>query len=152
MELSRQRLVVIIAIAVGIVVVFLAGYLPGRSRANRAAEESRRSVQTLQETQAALAKTQFDLEVAQLRGRLGEVLHEANTNNFGVAAERATEFFDRLRAAVNSTQLVAGSERRSVLDAILARRDEISADLARADPAAKAKLTEMYMQFAQAVE
>lgn len=130
-------------IAVGI--IFLAGYLPGSSRARRASEESRQAAQRLEETENELAKTRFDLDVARLRGSLGEVLHQANANNFGVAAERATRFFDELRAAVNSPQLPPATERRGVLEGILARRDEISADLARADPAVKAKLAERYI-------
>ncbi|MEO8380654.1 MAG: hypothetical protein ABI779_13395 [Acidobacteriota bacterium] len=133
------------------VLIFLAGYLPGSSRARRASEESRQAVRQLQESQAELAKTRFDLEVARLRGSLGEVLHEANANNFSVAAERGTAFFDGLRSAVNSNQLPVASDRRAVLEGALARRDEISADLARADQGVKAKLAEMFMQFAGAV-
>ncbi|HVS32975.1 MAG TPA: hypothetical protein VMS98_16135, partial [Thermoanaerobaculia bacterium] len=84
------------------------------------------------------------------RGRLGEVVHEANVNNFAAAAERATVFFNGLSAAVNSPQLGSGP-RRAVLETSLARRDEISADLARADSGVKAKLAEMYIQFGAAV-
>ncbi|HUP60215.1 MAG TPA: hypothetical protein VNA69_07330 [Thermoanaerobaculia bacterium] len=151
MDPSRKRLFLAIAIVIGVVLIFLAGYLPGSSRARRASEESLQAAQRQQETQAELARTRFDLDVARLRGSLGEVLHEANANNFGVAAEQATAFFDALRTAVNSSQLPAG-ERRTVLEAVLARRDEISADLARADQGVKPKLAEMYMQFAGAAE
>ncbi len=152
MDPFRKRLIIGLAVAAGIVLIFVAGYLPGSSRARRAAEESRQASQSLGETQATLAKTQLDLEVARLRGRLGEVLHAANANNFGVAAENATAYFDGLRSAVNSTQLPAGSERRVVLETILARRDEISADLARADHGVKAKLSDLYMQSGKASE
>ena len=152
MDPSRKRLFIGLAVAAGVVLIFLAGYLPGVSRARNAAAESRQTSERLTETQAMLAKTQFDLEVARLRGHLGEVLQEANANNFGVAAERATAFFDTLRNAVNSPQLGPAGERRNVLESILARRDEISADLARADAAVKAKLAEMYMQFGGAVQ
>jgi hypothetical protein len=148
----NARFLIGLAAAAGIVLVFVAGYLPGSSRARRAAEESRQTSQRLGEAQATLAKTQFDLEVARLRGRLGEVLHVTNANNFGVAAENATAYFDGLRSAVNSTQLPAGSERRVLLEGILARRDEISADLARADQGVKAKLAELYMQSGRATE
>lgn len=152
MDPSRKRLILGLAIAAGVVLIFIAGYLPGDARARRAAEESRAASQRLSEMQQTLAKTQFDLEVARLRGRLGEVLHDANANNFGVAAERATSFFDGLRSAVNSAQLAVASERRTILETILGRRDEISADLARADPGVKEKLAEMYIQFGQVVE
>lgn len=150
METSRKRLVLGVIIVIGVVLIFLAGYLPGSSRARRAAEESRQNAQRLGETQGVLAQSQYDLEVARLRGHLGEVLHEANANNFGNAAGRATAFFDGLAAAVNSPQLGSGP-RRNVLETILARRDEISADLARADAAVKPKLAGMYMQFGAAV-
>ena len=80
------------------------------------------------------------------------MLHEANANNFGLAAQQATAFFNALQAAAASTQLAANPARRGILDAILARRDEINADLARADQGVKAKLAEMYVQFGRAVE
>jgi len=151
MDLPRKRAVIAAAVVVGIVLVFLAGYLPASARAKRAGEQAQLNAGQAADAQAALAQTRFDLEVARLRGRLGELLHETNANNFGVAGERASAFFDGLRAAVASPHLAAGSERRTLLEAMLARRDEISADLARADPAVKGKLTEMYLQFGAAV-
>lgn len=150
MDPSRKRILIGAAIVAAVVAIFLAGYLPGRSRARAASVETERVSERLQESQATLAQTQFDLQVARLRGQLGETLQEANANNFSVAADRATTFFDALREAVASPQLAAG-DRRQILEAVLARRDEISADLARADAAVKGKLSEMYMQFGGAV-
>lgn len=151
MDSPRKRSIVL-AVLAGVAVMFLAGYIPGWLQARRAAQASGECARQQAELQATLAKTQLDLEVARLRGRLGDVLHQANVNNFGLAAQQATAFFDALQAAAASTQLAAGSARRGVLDAILARRDEISADLARADQGVKAKLAEMYVQFGRAVE
>ena len=151
MDPSRKRLLIGIAVVFALVVIFLAGYLPGRSRARAASRETERVTERLRQSEATLARTQFDLQVARLRGHLGETLHEANANNFSVAAERATTFFDALRDAVNSPQLAPG-DRRRILEAVLARRDEISADLARADAAVKGKLSEMYLQFGGAVQ
>lgn len=152
MDLPRKRAVIAAAVVIGIVLVFLAGYLPASVRAKRAGEQARLNAGQASDAQAALAQTRFDLEVARLRGRLGELLHEANANNYSVAGERASAFFDGLRAAVASPHLTAGTERRALLEAMLARRDEISADLARADPAVKGKLTEMYLQYGAAVQ
>jgi hypothetical protein len=141
-----------LAVVAGVIVMFLAGYIPGWLQARRANQASGECAQRQAELQATLAKTQFDLEIARLRGRLGDVLHQTNANNFGLAAQQATAFFDALQAAAASTQLAAGSARRGVIEPILARRDEISADLARADQGVKAKLAEMYVQFGRAVE
>lgn len=151
MDPYRKRLLLALAVVFVLMAVFLAGYLPGRSRVRAAAVENERLSERLRQNEAMLAQTQFDLQIARLRGHLGETLHEANANNYGVAAERATEFFDGLRDAVSSAHLEPG-ERRQLLESVLARRDEISADLARADGAVKAKLAEMYMQFGRAVK
>ncbi len=151
MEPSRKRLVLGGAIILGIVLIFLAGYIPASNRARSAAEESRLSTARLGEMEETLAQRQYDLEVARLRGNLGEVLQEVNSNNYGTASERASSFFDRLGAALNSPLLRPGS-RREILQTVYARRDEISADLARADEGVKPKLAEMYMQFGSAAE
>jgi len=149
---SPRRRSVVLAVIAGVVVMLLAGYIPGWMQARRASQASEACARQQAELQATLAKTELNLEVARLRGRLGDVLHQANANNFGLAAQQATAFFDALQAAAASAQIAAGSERRGVLEAILARRDEISADLARADQGVKAKLAEMYVQFGRAVE
>jgi hypothetical protein len=149
MDSPRKRSVVL-AIVAGVIVLFLAGYIPGWLQARRAAQASEACTKQQAELQSTLAKTQLDLEVARLRGRLGDVLHHTNANNFGLAAPQATAFFDALQAATANAQLAA--PRRDVLNTILARRDEISADLARADLAVKTKLAEMYAQFGRAVE
>lgn len=150
MDPSRKRMLIGAAVFVVIVAIFLAGYLPERLRARAASAETASLSERLTRSEATLAQTQFDLQVARLRGHLGETLHDANANNFGVASERATLFFNRLSEAVNSPQLPPGN-RRQILEALLARRDEISADLARADAAVKSKLSAMYMQLGGAV-
>lgn len=150
-EPTRKRLIYGLLIAAAVFLIFLAGYLPASWRARGTAEELKISNAQLAEAQAQLAQTRYDLEVARLRGRLGEVLQEANANNYGNAAAQASAFYDGLREAIASPQLPSASERRTVLEALQARRDEISADLARADAGVKAKLAEMYIQFGAAV-
>lgn len=136
----------------GVFIVFLAGFIPPTLRSRRTANHLQEAKEQLTQTEARLSQVEFVLEVARLRGGLGEVLHDANANNFGTAAEKATAFFDGVRAAATSEHAAAGSERRKVLDAMLARRDEISADLARADAGVQAKLAEMYLQFGAATK
>lgn len=150
MELKRNRLR-IAGVAAAAVALFLLGMVPPALRARRVGQELKRANERVAEVTSQLERTRFDLDVARLRGALGEVLHEANRNNYGNAATRATAFFDDLRAAAASPLLEAESRRRQVLARLLGRRDEISADLARADPAVKPKLAEMYMLLGQAV-
>ena len=147
MEQKEKRIWIAVAAAVAL---FLLGFVPATLRARRTGQELARANERVAAVTAELEQTRFDLELARLRGILGEVLHEANLNNYGHAATRATSFFDALRGAAASPRLAAGSQRQRVLADLLSRRDEISASLARADPAVKPKLAEMYMRLGQA--
>jgi hypothetical protein len=138
-------------IVVAAIAIFLAGFIPPTLRAQRADEALQVAKARQNEAESQLKQVQYDLQVARLRGTLGEILQETNLNNFGNAAKRSTEFFDGIRAAAASPLLKVGSKRAQLFEGILAHRDEISADLARADQAVKAKLTDMYMRYAEAV-
>lgn len=134
------------------VALFLAGFLPAYLRAARAGEDRERAQQRVTELSAELDRARYDLQVARLRGQLGDLLQEANRNNFGNAASMATAFFDGIEKALAHPQLPTPSTRRQILEGARARRDEISADLARADPSVKQKLAQMYAEFAEAAK
>lgn len=119
MDPSRKRLFIAGAAIFVLVAIFLAGYLPERSRARAASGETERLTERLREREATLAQKQFDLQVARPRGHLGETLHEANANNFSVAAERATTFFDAARRAASRS---GGATSRNCGSAVGIRR------------------------------
>jgi hypothetical protein len=86
------------------------------------------------------------LTIAELRGTVGLMAYEANRNNYTEAAKYSTEFFDGVRTAMEQSD----SENVKVaLGSLLARRDEITRELARTDPAVKEKLMQMYINFFQ---
>jgi hypothetical protein len=133
------------------IAIFLGGYIPPSLTARRADEALQVAKARQAEAEGQLGAVQFDLQVARLRGTLGEILQETNLNNFGNAAKRSTEFFDGIRAAASNPLVKVGSKRAQVFEYLLTHRDEISADLARADQAVKAKLSDMYMRYGEAV-
>jgi hypothetical protein len=67
--------------------------------------------------------------------------YEVNRDNYGLAAQLATPFFDGARSAAASPadQTVTQS-----LQAVLARRDEITSDLAKANAGVKSKIAQLY--------
>ena len=106
---------------------FLLGYAPASitARADRAERD----------------RLAHALAVADLQIQLGMMSYEANRDNFGLAGQLATVFFDGVRSES------AGAIDQNVvtsLQAILARRDEITTDLAQANPGVKSKLAELY--------
>lgn len=120
------------------------GYLPSRNQARHSQEEKTRLEQKLILTEEKLSLTEKKLKLVELRGQLGLVSHEANRNNYGEAAQRSTEFFNGLQEAFNHTQ---DETLKQQLQPILTRCDEITANLAKPDPAVKEKLAQLYLDF-----
>jgi hypothetical protein len=115
-----------------LITVFLLGYVPSCVSARNAREQN--------------ARLDYELKLAELRGGLGMASYEANRNNFANAAQFATVFFNGLREAIDNTKDEAMKQK---FESILARRDEITSNLAQTDPAIKEKLAEMYAAFFQ---
>src|SRR5690349_3413355 len=109
----------IIIAAVVLVAVFLAGFLPSYLRANRLESEVQSSRQ--------------EIAGASLRDLIALAYVQATQKNFGLAAESASHFFNRTREVAAEAP---DSARRQALEALTASRDKVTAELAKADPAA----------------
>lgn len=119
-------------IAGALIAVFLLGYVPARMSARNAQESN--------------IRLQNELRLGNLEGHLGMASYEANQNNYANAAQHSTRFFSGLRAAIDDT---SDETLKRDLERILARTDEITANIAEADPAVKEKLAQAYADFFQ---
>ena len=124
---SRARTFLLVLVLVAI--AFGAGYVPQWLELRRLRAEEQRVT--------------LDLRLANLQRRLGLASLEAHRNNFGTAAEHARRFFDECVATV---PLVSAEPRTSsALGSYASQRDEIMALLGAADPAARARLSGLYL-------
>ncbi len=146
----QRPVTIIILILVGIPLFFFLGFIPGALQARHAREELSRKAAEVEVIREQLTRTQLQHKLARLHGTLGLVMYEANRNNFANAAADATQFFDGLRAALSNKRLPEIAN-RAELESILAERDAISSDVARADAGVKAKLSDLYVRFDQAI-
>ncbi|MBI2877328.1 MAG: hypothetical protein HYY20_10640 [Candidatus Tectomicrobia bacterium] len=87
-----------------------------------------------------------NLKLARLLGQLGMASYEVNRNNYSNATQWSTVFFNGVRDAANNTE---DESVKQQLESVLARRDEITIDLAKSNPAVKEKLAQMYVNFYQ---
>jgi hypothetical protein len=113
--------------ALVLVGVFLLGYVPAELSARAARAERDRLTHRL-----ALATLQL---------QLGMMSYHVNRDNYGLAAQLATPFFDGVRSAIAEP---TDPEVTRSLQAILARRDEMTSDLARANQGVKTKIADLY--------
>ncbi|MDQ6801540.1 MAG: hypothetical protein M3041_11945 [Acidobacteriota bacterium] len=143
---SLRPLSRLILIFLGIPLVFAIGFAFATIRAQSERQELASRAAEAAAARRQLARTQLQHNLARLQGTLGLVMYEANRNNFANATSYAAQFFDGLRAALSNRDLPTVAD-GAQLESILAMRDEISSALARADPAVKQKLADLYVQF-----
>lgn len=129
-----KKIVLVIVLLVG---AYAIGFYPERMKARRAGEQS--------------SRLELQLGLARLQGKLGMVCYEANRGNFANAATLSTDFFDATRTALLNPLVAGDAKRKAELEAMAARRDELTADLARLDPAVKDKLADMYVELSRVV-
>jgi hypothetical protein len=125
-----------IAAGAGVVIVaFLLGYVPS-CVGERNAEQQK-------------AQLEYKVRLGDLRDKLGMASYEVNRNNYASAAQFSGEFFDGLLSLLSDTRDEAF---RQKLSQISVRRDEITTNLAQADPVVKEKLAQIYAAFFQATK
>lgn len=115
--------------------LFLLGFVPMWLSANSAKNARDASQLTLR--QSAL---QNGLATAALNARRGE---------YEQARQEASSFFTELRTEVESEQSAFSSPQREAVQPILAARDETITMLARNDPAAGERLSDLYFNLIQ---
>ena len=120
---------------VALVVGFLVGWYP--ESAKRATAEADAAA-----THKKLESTEQSLAIYTFRNRAA-LLHEVvESNDYATGGQEATRLFTDMREFANKQQ--AGPVRDGV-EKLLGRRDAIIAGLAKADPAVKADLRDLFM-------
>lgn len=136
-----------LGLAIGVLLaVFLLGYVPSCQSARQVETQRAQLQQQLDSAATQRAQLEQQLRLARLHSQLGMLSFEVNRNNYTEAANYSTGFFNALRTYIDNSSAGAAREK---LQTIAARRDEITAQLAKAEPAVKEKIAQMYADFYQ---
>jgi hypothetical protein len=122
-----------IGVAVLLVVVFLAGFVPSYVKANRLENE--------------LREARREQGLAQLRDLASLAYFQANQKDYGLAAGTSTRFFDYIRQEAD--QAPDASARKPLGD-LLSLRDPITAELAKGGPGVLSDLQALFVKTRQA--
>ena len=123
----------IIVVAVLLVVVFLAGFVPSYAKAHRLVNE--------------LREARRERILAQLRDLASLAYFQAIQKDYGLAAGTSTRFFNRTREAAN--QAPDASVRKQLED-LSGFRDQITSELAKGDPGVLNDLQALFVKTRQA--
>lgn len=115
----------VVLLAVG---AFVAGWWPQRERRVRAEAESTDRLRQLDEARAELGRAEARERLGRLFGRFLALRDAVASGNFGEARTLSSPFFDRVSDEAGRT---ADATVRTSLEAVLARRDAVTAALAR---------------------
>jgi hypothetical protein len=113
-----------------LIVGFLTGFILQYTRLQQAQQE-------LSASTKQLGSCQSSEQLSQLRDTATMTYLETVQKNYGKGGEYSTELFDQAQRVVSSTE---DSSLRNLLRDTLATRDQITADLAKGDPAAVSEI------------
>jgi hypothetical protein len=113
-----------------IAAAFVAGYWPQRERVGRVQAELSEALRQQAETRSRLDAAEAQLRLHRLFGQYLALEDAVGSGNYGEAQSLSSPFFDRVRD--EATRTGDGSV-RSALDAVLMRRDAVTAGLARGE-------------------
>jgi hypothetical protein len=136
--MSTKRMVAIVAVVL-IGAAFLVGYLPERRQ--RAAAEAE-----LERVRNNLLAAEDRVRISELLGRTLMVKEVTARQDYGHAQKLSSAFFDAVRAEASATH---AAQLRSGLNQILAKRDTVTAALAKADAGAVDTLHTIEVQLRQ---
>jgi type II secretory pathway pseudopilin PulG len=120
-----------VLVVIGIVAAFLGGYWPQRERVGRAEAESRDLRSQLDAARAELARLEAGERLGRLFGQYLALRDAVDEGNFGEAGRLSSPFFDAVQA---ESERSSDAAVQTALQAILARRDTVTASLARSEP------------------
>jgi type II secretory pathway pseudopilin PulG len=131
-------------VAVAVVLVggaFLFGYLPQRTR--RATAEAQSAL-----LQERLTAAEARVRAGELLGQVLTVKEVAMRQNYGLASERSSAFFDAVRTEVPITP---HSALRDAMNEVLAQRDIVTAALAKGEPSVVETLHDIELRLRRAL-
>jgi hypothetical protein len=116
-----------------LLVVFLLGFVPMWVKARGCA--------------SSLAAAEQRLSLAQMQNTLSAAVIDARRGDYEPARQAASQFFTSLRAEADREGSTLTKAQRDGVQPLFAGRDEIITLLARSDPAAADRLSDLYVSY-----
>lgn len=127
----------------GLIVGLLLGFLPQQAKISGLQGKLQSAEQAKQTADQSVEATQRKLRLSNFAVRSARLSTEAEQNNYSVAADDASALFTDLRQYEQSTD---DAQVKSALDQVLGVRDETIAALAKANPAVKGQLQQIFLK------
>jgi len=129
-----------------LIVGFILGFLVMRARSRASLSEA------TGENALASAVAAHQLELATMQNKLASAAIDAHRGDYESARTTASSFFTSLRAeAGKGDDSILSQAQKDGVEPLFTRRDELISLLARNDPAAAERLSDLYVSFRELV-
>lgn len=98
---------------------------------------------------AELRDAQRELKLTRLQASLGSAVVDARSGNYEPARQSTSWFYSRLVEQLDARESPLSPAQREQAKQLLSRRDQLITLLARADPAAGERLSELFVEYKQ---
>jgi hypothetical protein len=133
---ARRRFIIYGA---GLLIAFLLGFAPMWLKARTAASN--------------LVETEHQLSLVRMQSNLASAVIDARRGDYEPARQAASQFFTTLRAEIDKGEASNLTQaQRDGTQTLFAGRDELITLLARSDPAAADRLSDLYVAYRKAMQ
>ncbi len=137
-----------IALLVGFGIGFVPMWVMSRQSASILAEATGRAELVGAQNTRAAAVAAHQIEMARMQNTLASAAIDAQRGDYESARQGVSDFYTALREQANKGDASGLSQtQRDAVESVFVRRDETISLLARSDPAAKERLSDLYMSF-----
>lgn len=142
--MKTKTIIGVVGLIVGVLLGGVSGaWIERRSNDERMAAAVQEEADRAERLAEEVSELQDRRALLELHLRLGRIAIEADQQDYGTAGDRAARFFDDLARLASET--AESDPEQPALRHVLAARDEITAGLATAQPAAAARLEQLYL-------
>ena len=144
----RRSLSYALVLLIGFLIGFTPMWFRDRASAGRLAEAARRAGLLRTQTTFASAEAEQQLELAKMQNTLASAAIDARRGDYESARQAASDFFTSLRSETDrgADSLLSQAQGEGA-QLLFAQQDELISLLARNDPAAPERLSDVYVSF-----
>jgi biopolymer transport protein ExbB/TolQ len=137
---------------IGFLLAFVPMWLKAGASATNLSAAIRRAGQVQAQSDLASTASAHQLELARMQNTLASAEIDAQRGDYEAARIAASSFFTSLREEANKgTDSSLSQAQKAAVEPMFAGRDEIISLLARSDPAATQRLSDLYVSFRELV-
>jgi hypothetical protein len=144
----RRVITYVLVLLVGFLIGFVPMWIQARNSANQLSQATSQLDTVRTQSALASAAKESELRLATMQNTLASAAIDAQRGDYEAARQAVSSFFTSLQEEANKgSDSILSQTQQDGVEPLFARRDETISLLARNDPAASERLSDLYVSF-----